>query len=108
MRVLLRIHFTRIIPDHAETLTDIGILYLKVNDTKNAFDKLFEVTKLNENCGRALIALGAILQVCNYRFLIRINNNTRHSNNEKLKKFDLIDFSFSQKTTLTERSTNTS
>lgn len=43
-------------------------MYLKINDTKSAFDKFFEVTKLNENCGRALLALGAILQVCHPDF----------------------------------------
>lgn len=53
-----------IIQDNSEILTEIGILYLKINDTKSAFDKLFDVTKLRSaNCSRAHIALGAILQV---------------------------------------------
>lgn len=49
--------------ENADILTEIGILYLRVNDTKGAFDKLFEVTKLHENCSKALLALGSILQV---------------------------------------------
>lgn len=57
---------TRITSDNADTLTEIGILYLRINDTKNAYDKLFEVTTHHENCSRAYLALGAILQVYIY------------------------------------------
>lgn len=46
-----------------DMLTEIGILYLRINDTKGAFDKLFEVTKSHENCSKAFLALGSILQV---------------------------------------------
>lgn len=46
-----------------DVLTEIGILYLKVNDTKSAFDKLFDATNLDEKCAKAIMALGAILQV---------------------------------------------
>lgn len=53
----------RITSDNANTLTEIGILYLRINDTKSAFDKLYEVTAHNENCSQAYLALGAILQV---------------------------------------------
>lgn len=53
----------RIIPENVDVLTEIGILYLKVNDTKSAFDKLFQATNLDGNCTKAIMALGAILQV---------------------------------------------
>lgn len=46
--------------------TEIGVLYLRINDNKKAFDKLFEVTKLYESCSKALLALGSILQVSAY------------------------------------------
>lgn len=49
-------------------LTEIGILYLRINDINGAFDKLFEVTKTHENCSKALLALGSILQVSNYYY----------------------------------------
>lgn len=52
-------------------LTEIGILYLRINDTKGAFDKLFEVTKSDENCSKALLALGSILQVGNDIYLFK-------------------------------------
>lgn len=55
--------FSRISTENIDILTEIGILYLRINDTKGAFDKLFEVTKLHENCSKALLALGSILQV---------------------------------------------
>lgn len=55
--------FPRITTENIDILTEIGILYLRINDTKGAFDKLFEVTKLHENCSKALLALGSILQV---------------------------------------------
>lgn len=53
----------RITADNVNTLTEIGILYLRINDTKSAFDKLYEVTAHHENCSKAYLALGAILQV---------------------------------------------
>ncbi len=53
----------RIIPENVDVLTEIGILYLKVNDSKSAFEKLFQATSLNDNCTKAIMALGAILQV---------------------------------------------
>ncbi|XP_031616366.1 Bardet-Biedl syndrome 4 protein homolog [Contarinia nasturtii] len=52
----------QITTENIDILTEIGILYLRINDTKGAFDKLFEVTKLHENCPKALLALGSILQ----------------------------------------------
>lgn len=56
-------NISRITTDNIDILTEIGILYLRINDTKGAFDKLFEVTKSHENCSKALLALGSILQV---------------------------------------------
>lgn len=61
--LLASISLRRISTDNLETLTEIGILYLRVNNTKGAFDKFFEVTKLNPNDSKALLALGSILQV---------------------------------------------
>lgn len=55
--------YGRITIENIDILTEIGILYLRINDTKGAFDKLFEVTKSHENCSKALLALGSILQV---------------------------------------------
>lgn len=59
-----------IVPNNVDILTEIGILYLKINDTHSAFDKLLHVTKLNEKCAKAVIALGAILQSINMLALI--------------------------------------
>lgn len=53
----------RITTENVDILTEIGILYLRINDNNKAFDKLFEVTKLYESCSKALLALGSILQV---------------------------------------------
>ncbi|KAJ6644549.1 Bardet-Biedl syndrome 4 protein like, partial [Pseudolycoriella hygida] len=52
----------QITPENVDVLTEIGILYLKVNDTKSAFDKLFDATNLDERCTKAIMALGAIQQ----------------------------------------------
>lgn len=62
------IFVNRITSDNIDVLTEIGILYLRINDTKGAFDKLFEVTRSDENCSKALLALGSILQVGNDLF----------------------------------------
>lgn len=62
----------RIIPDNVDVLTEIGVLYLKVNDTKNAFEKLFDATKLDGNCYKAIMALGAILQVSSFVVIVVI------------------------------------
>lgn len=63
---VLWLQFCRISTENIDILTEIGILYLRINDTKGAFDKLFEVTKLHENCSKALLALGSILQVSTF------------------------------------------
>lgn len=57
------VNIFRITTENIDILTEIGILYLRINDTKGAFDKLFDVTKSHENCSKALLALGSILQV---------------------------------------------
>lgn len=49
-------------PDSADILTEIGILYLKVNDPDSAYDKLSAANKIDEKSTKALIALGAVLQ----------------------------------------------
>lgn len=40
----------------------MGILYLKVNDPDNAYDRLSRANKIDESSSKALIALGAVLQ----------------------------------------------
>ncbi|XP_054738265.1 Bardet-Biedl syndrome 4 protein homolog [Anastrepha obliqua] len=49
-------------PENIEVLTEIGVLYLKINDTQKAFDRLSEVINLDKKCPRGLLAYGAILQ----------------------------------------------
>ena len=39
------------------------MLYLKLNETQKAFDRLLEVIQFDKNCLRGLMAFGAILQV---------------------------------------------
>lgn len=57
------VYVSRITTESVEISTEIGVLYLRINDNKKAFDKLFEVIKSYENCSKALLALGSILQV---------------------------------------------
>lgn len=71
-------------------------MYLKINDSKSAFERLFDVTKLNERYAKALVALGAILQVGSIKLF-------RFTNPSLLYLFIPI----SRKTTLTEPSTST-
>ncbi|XP_055381761.1 Bardet-Biedl syndrome 4 protein homolog [Condylostylus longicornis] len=52
----------QIVPENQEILTEIGVLYLKVNDPQRAFDKLIEVTSINDKFSKGLLAFGAILQ----------------------------------------------
>lgn len=44
-------------------LTEIGVLYLKINDSQKAFARLSEVIALDRKCPKGLLAYGAILQV---------------------------------------------
>lgn len=55
----------RINPDDPGTLTQIGILYLTIGATQNAFTKLLDALNVDAKCSKALTALGAILQVLN-------------------------------------------
>ncbi|XP_075169371.1 Bardet-Biedl syndrome 4 [Haematobia irritans] len=49
-------------PENTDVLTEIGVLYLKLNETQKAFDRLLEVIQFDRNCLRGLMAFGAILQ----------------------------------------------
>ncbi|XP_036344467.1 Bardet-Biedl syndrome 4 protein homolog [Rhagoletis pomonella] len=49
-------------PENIEVLTEIGVLYLKINETQKAFDRLSEVINLDKKCSKGLLAYGAILQ----------------------------------------------
>uniref|UniRef100_A0A1B0FKH8 Uncharacterized protein n=1 Tax=Glossina morsitans morsitans TaxID=37546 RepID=A0A1B0FKH8_GLOMM len=49
-------------PENTEVLTEIGVLYLKMNETQKAFDRLLEVIQFDKKCLRGLMAFGAILQ----------------------------------------------
>ncbi|KAL5288073.1 BBS4 family protein [Megaselia abdita] len=52
----------QISPESTEILTEISVLYLKINETQKAFDKLLNVTDINAGCPLGLLAFGAILQ----------------------------------------------
>ncbi|ALC41747.1 BBS4 [Drosophila busckii] len=50
-------------PESAEVLTEISVLYLKINETQKAYDRLAEVVNIERKCApKGLLALGAILQ----------------------------------------------
>ncbi|XP_055689570.1 Bardet-Biedl syndrome 4 protein homolog [Lutzomyia longipalpis] len=49
-------------PDDPNTLTQIGVLYLTIGSTQNAFTKLLDALNIDAKCSKALTALGAILQ----------------------------------------------
>ncbi|XP_067633927.1 Bardet-Biedl syndrome 4 protein homolog isoform X1 [Eurosta solidaginis] len=49
-------------PENIEVLTEIGVLYLKINETQKAFERLSDVINLDKKCARGLLAYGAILQ----------------------------------------------
>uniref|UniRef100_A0A1B0A7I1 Uncharacterized protein n=1 Tax=Glossina pallidipes TaxID=7398 RepID=A0A1B0A7I1_GLOPL len=49
-------------PENTDVLTEIGVLYLKMNETQKAFDRLLEVIQFDKKCLRGLMAFGAILQ----------------------------------------------
>lgn len=51
-------------PENAEVLTEISVLYLKINESQKAYDRLAEVVNIERKCTpKGLLALGAILQV---------------------------------------------
>ncbi|KAL9700164.1 hypothetical protein quinque_003605 [Culex quinquefasciatus] len=49
--------------DDVTLMTQIGILYLKINEYQRAFEKLLDAIALDDKCTTALLALGSILQV---------------------------------------------
>ena len=57
-------------PENTEVLTEIGVLYLKLNETQKAFDRLLEVIQFDKYCLRGLMAFGAILQVRTIFFMV--------------------------------------
>lgn len=52
-------------PDNIEIFTDLGIMYLKINEVDRAYDKLQEAIALNPRHTNSLLALGAIVQTKN-------------------------------------------
>ncbi|XP_063697926.1 Bardet-Biedl syndrome 4 protein homolog [Culicoides brevitarsis] len=48
--------------DSIDILTKIGLMYLKIGENQRAFEKLLDVTHLDDQHTNALMALGAILQ----------------------------------------------
>ncbi|XP_022223261.1 Bardet-Biedl syndrome 4 protein homolog isoform X3 [Drosophila obscura] len=52
-------------PENAEVLIEISVLYLKINETQKAYDRLAEVVNIERKCShmpKGLLAFGAILQ----------------------------------------------
>lgn len=49
--------------DDVAMMTQIGILYLKINEYQRAFEKLLDAIAIDDKCAAALLALGSILQV---------------------------------------------
>ncbi|XP_055533094.1 Bardet-Biedl syndrome 4 protein homolog isoform X2 [Wyeomyia smithii] len=48
--------------DDVTLMTQIGILYLKINEYQKAFEKLLDAIAIDDKCATALLALGSILQ----------------------------------------------
>ncbi|XP_029722130.2 Bardet-Biedl syndrome 4 protein homolog [Aedes albopictus] len=48
--------------DDVALMTQIGILYLKINEYQRAFEKLLDAISIDDKCTTALLALGSILQ----------------------------------------------
>lgn len=51
-------------PGNIEMFSDLGIMYLKVNEVDRAYEKLQEAVQIEKHTG-CLLALGAILQTKN-------------------------------------------
>ncbi|XP_017038768.1 Bardet-Biedl syndrome 4 protein homolog isoform X2 [Drosophila ficusphila] len=50
-------------PENSEVLIEISVLYLKINETQKAHDRLAEVVSIERRCSpKGLLAFGAILQ----------------------------------------------
>uniref|UniRef100_A0A8D8FRF7 Bardet-Biedl syndrome 4 protein homolog n=2 Tax=Culex pipiens TaxID=7175 RepID=A0A8D8FRF7_CULPI len=54
--------FGGISQDDVTLMTQIGILYLKINEYQRAFEKLLDAIAIDDKCTTALLALGSILQ----------------------------------------------
>lgn len=52
-------------PGNIELFTDLGIMYLKINEVDRAYDKLQEAVAVNPRHTNSLLALGAITQTKN-------------------------------------------
>ncbi|XP_053686682.1 Bardet-Biedl syndrome 4 protein homolog [Sabethes cyaneus] len=48
--------------DDVALITQIGVLYLKINEYQRAFEKLLDAIAIDDKCTTALLALGSILQ----------------------------------------------
>lgn len=67
LTALTRLDFndSSLTPENSEVLIEISVLYLKINETQKAHDRLAEVVSIERKCSpKGLLAFGAILQVC--------------------------------------------
>lgn len=55
--------YCRAAPDSTEIYTELGIMYLKINEVQRAQENLKEAIKIDDTSSKSLLALGAILQV---------------------------------------------
>lgn len=67
--IIISVHvYNLLIRSHSgnvEIMTELGILFLKLNDTELAYEKLHNVVALDHGTTESLLALGAILQTKN-------------------------------------------
>lgn len=62
LQFLVKKNLLRVSHETIDILTKIGLMYLKISENQKAFEKLLDVTHLDDQHTNALMALGAILQ----------------------------------------------
>jgi Bardet-Biedl syndrome 4 protein len=88
-------------PGNIELFTDLGIMYLKINEVDRAYEKLHEATVIEPRHASSLLALGAILQTRNEsEAALNTYKNIPNLQNESFELWNNIGMCFYRKNKL--------
>lgn len=91
----------RYFPDNVDIITQLGIVFLKLNDTELAYEKLHALHETENATTESLLALGAILQIkCDAEGALNIYKNIPNIQSEGFEVWNNIGMCFYRKNKL--------
>lgn len=97
----LSLSFCRYFPDNVDIITQLGIIFLKLNDNDLAYEKLHNLQETDNATTESMLALGAILQIkCDAEGALNIYKNIPNIQSEGFEVWNNIGMCFYRKNKL--------